>query len=211
MEPQACVLAMVVDKDARNPDAKKVLRVEQHTAKLTEAGGGVSIWVVLRVLRVKQTTALPMAEEDAVDILKGARKLREVSQASALSTVGERGVKLKVAHGAPRGRLVFASRMAEDGVVNSSIVIRGLKEAQCFVKHTGAESAACSRDAQKERREVLHYAKGPVEESVVCLMVVAYVQKAYMEVQTFAWHMVVGRGVQLLVVPRVPVGRLIVA
>lgn len=55
-EQQVSVLAMGVDRDARDLDAIKAQRAEQHTAKPMAEEEGVNIWGALKALKERQIT-----------------------------------------------------------------------------------------------------------------------------------------------------------
>lgn len=110
-----------------------------------------------------------------------------------------------------RGRLVFASPMVEDAVVNSQSVPRVHRGALSSAKRTVVVKDAYLRGVRKGRKGVRLSAKGTVVENGVCSMVVGYAQKACMEVRISVWAMVEERGVLFLDVPKVPVGGPIVA
>lgn len=151
-----------------------------------------------------------MVVEDAVDIQEGARKLHVGSLVCASGMVGERGARWKAAHVVPRDRLVCASLMAVDDVVNSLAVLKVLKGVPCSVKHMAVEKDAYLQAALKVPKGVRLSAKGTVVENVACLTVVGYALKACTEVQISVSHMVEERGVLFQAVPRAPVAGLIV-
>lgn len=81
---------MVVDKDAKNLVATRVLKVEQPTVRPMVEERGVSTWVALKALRGKQIIALPMVVVGDVGI-QCAPKLQGESQGFASDMVVERG------------------------------------------------------------------------------------------------------------------------
>lgn len=110
-----------------------------------------------------------------------------------------------------RDRLVFASPMVEDDVVNSQGATRVHRGAPSSAKRMGVVKDVYLQGVRKGRKGVRLYAKGTVVENGVCSMVVGYARKACMVAQIFVWAMVEEKGVPFLDVPKVPVGGPIVA
>lgn len=188
-------MVMVVDRDARNLVATRVLRVEQPIVRLMVEERGVSTWVVLKVLRGKQIIALPMVVVSDVGIQVDAPRLHGESQGFALGMVVERGVRLRAAPVVLKGRLVYASLMGVDVVASTRGVTRVRKGALCSARRMVVESAAYFKAAQRVLKVALPFARDMVGESVAFLMAEAFARKVFMEVQISVLLMVVGRDV----------------
>lgn len=152
-----------------------------------------------------------MVGEDVVDFQEGAVKQHVGDRAFASSTEGERGVRWKDALEVLRGRLVCASPMVVDAVVNPWAVIRAHRGAPCSAKLMVVEKDAYLQAARKALKGARPSAKGTVVENVACLMGVGYARKVCMEVRVSVLLMAEERGVLFPTAPRAPVAGLIVA
>lgn len=160
--PQVFVSAMGADKDARNQGATKVLKAELPTVSLTEEVSVATIWVALKVLRAEPTFASHMVVGDGAATKQGATKQHEANQGFAFGTAGERGVTLKAALVAQRGRSACASLTAVDGVASSISVRRAPKAALCTAKHTVVGSAVYLQVVAKALKGVPRCVRGMV-------------------------------------------------
>lgn len=151
-----------------------------------------------------------MAVEDDANFQEVAPRLLEASQGFALNMVAGKGVIWKAAPVVQKDRPACAFLMGVAAVASTKDVIRAPRAAPCSARHMVVESDAYLLGAPKVLKGARHCAKGTVEGNAVSLMVVGYVQRVFMEAQTFVSPMVVVRDVLCQAAQRVHVAELIV-
>lgn len=208
-EDPVYALPTEVAKGVRNLGAAKVLRAEQHTAKLMVGDDGVSNWAAPRVLRGRLTSVLLM-EGDTVVVIQVAQRQPVAGQAFASSTVGGRGALWKGALEVLRARQAYAFHMVEAADANSLVATREPKVTPCTVRHMVEEGGASLKAAPKGLKVAPHCARDMVEGSAASMKGVVFAQRACMVAQVTVLPMEEGNDVLCLAARRVPVVELII-
>lgn len=207
---QDCVLLTEAGRDVINLDATKVLKAALPTAKPMVVVVGVRSLVARKVQKEKQIIALLMVEATAANIL-AVLKLHGASQGGASSMEVARDARLKVAFGAPRGRLDCAFLMVVADDASTRTAARGLRVAHCTARGMVAARGASLMAAAKARRVAHLCAKLMVVVSDACLKEAVSVQRVCTGLLNTAWHMEEGSAVPCLAAPRAPVAALTAA